>query len=551
MFYVYFYHIRFPAEDCGDNYRPFTTRNHALNSYMRNAVSTDILTRLSHIDDGLTQLKSLLSTTQPDSKQSLIVPVSETTSTSTPTNHGDSTRGLLICNGMPKDSEVIYWKRLPADLIMESPVSPHKHERGERFMSFNLFSGFNNARMSFESIVVLAHAMGRTLVLPPRNDHEDYLRVEFYNAGKEADISFDDIIDFDILKSQKHVYTISTPDFLQQEGLSGKLQGVRPNNTELRGKDLAQYYIQAATTPTKDWFMKFLAFPETAADYTFLNQTHPYLHKRIIMFYGESERGRAHVYYNDTYQKARLLFMYEEQTSAYRVFQHHYSIAFFVDPTVASFYKRFVRDFIRYKDIIHCTAASIIEALRKQSKERDPYGDGSFYTLHIRRRDIWRDFVDRGTPSIYKNMILQNGQPLIPDGATVFIATDDPQGTCDGCFYPKFVKDPSWKAFYDARWNLKFIGDFIENGLLKGVNSHYYAFIEQIVCSRGKKFAGNYGSSYTGYIHRLRGYHGLGEETYYHSGAGMLMDLKKSRSVGSGWLREWRAGWTNDDGSLI
>ena len=35
--------------------------------------------------------------------------------------------------------------------------------------------------------------------------------------------------------------------------------------------------------------------------------------------------------------------------------------------------------------------------------------------------------------------------------------------------------------------------------------------IESIVCSRAKVFAGTYFSTFTGYIHRMRGYHGLGE----------------------------------------
>ena len=57
-------------------------------------------------------------------------------------------------------------------------------------------------------------------------------------------------------------------------------------------------------------------------------------------------------------------------------------------------------------------------------------------------------------------------------------------------------------------------------------------------------------STFTGYIHRLRGYHGIGEDSYYHS-TGKLLELKKNQSVGSGWPREWRAGWTDDEGGLI
>jgi len=103
-------------------------------------------------------------------------------------------------------------------------------------------------------------------------------------------------------------------------------------------------------------------------------------------------------------------------------------------------------------------------------------------------------------------------------------------------------------------------------GHLKGVNPNQHGMVESIVCTRAKAFAGaplppilprdslclslssfffppsaptpagslphlpcpcpcvprtprsgTYYSTFTGYIHRLRGYHGLGESTYYHT----------------------------------
>lgn len=74
--------------------------------------------------------------------------------------------------------------------------------------------------------------------------------------------------------------------------------------------------------------------------------------------------------------------------------------------------------------------------------------------------------------------------------------------------------------------------------------------IESIVCSRAKVFAGTWFSTFTGYIHRLRGYHGLGEESYYHSN-GKTHAMRMEKSVGHGFSREWRAGWTDDGGELI
>ena len=72
--------------------------------------------------------------------------------------------------------------------------------------------------------------------------------------------------------------------------------------------------------------------------------------------------------------------------------------------------------------------------------------------------------------------------------------------------------DPSWAAFArDAGWEPVFLGDILKDGALGGVNPNYYGMIESIACSRASVFAGTYWSTFTGYIHRLRGYHGLGE----------------------------------------
>jgi hypothetical protein len=90
----------------------------------------------------------------------------------------------------------------------------------------------------------------------------------------------------------------------------------------------------------------------------------------------------------------------------------------------------------------------------------------------------------------------------------------------------------------------------LAEGALEGINVNYYGMIESIVCSRADIFVGTWFSTFTGYIHRLRGYHGLGEETYYHS-KGLRDSAKRKESIGHGFSREWRYGWTDDQGALI
>jgi hypothetical protein len=74
--------------------------------------------------------------------------------------------------------------------------------------------------------------------------------------------------------------------------------------------------------------------------------------------------------------------------------------------------------------------------------------------------------------------------------------------------------------------------------------------VDSIVCARAAEFAGTWFSTFSGYIHRLRGYHGLGENTYYHSN-GRVDVARSAPSMGQGYAREYRAGWTDDRGDLI
>lgn len=157
-----------------------------------------------------------------------------------------------------------------------------------------------------------------------------------------------------------------------------------------------------------------------------------------------------------------------------------------------------------------------------------------------------------------------NGKPIIPPGSVVYIATDDPDGICKNCradgkgceeysVDKKPVgcpKDPSWKAFVDFGWKIKFMKDYIGEDFLKDSNPNIHGLVESIVCSRAKAFAGTWFSTFTGYIHRLRGYHGLGEMTFYHS-PGHVTQPRVPQSIGHGFSREWRAGWTDDAGELI
>lgn len=230
-----------------------------------------------------------------------------------------------------------------------------------------------------------------------------------------------------------------------------------------------------------------------------------------------------------------------------------------------SFYRRFIRDYMRYKDSIQCVGASLVAAVRADALALDPSHNGDFYALHIRRGDMAHRIVKLPASEILQNLHFHDGSMMIPPGSVVYISTDDPKGICEGCTYErtpctKFTSSPrpegcpeetSWDAFIKFGWHIKFLHDYVKAGVVKDdVNPNIYGMIETIVCSRAKLFAGTFWSTFTGYIHRLRGYHGLGNETYYHYRP-HTFDLQKTEKNEYGWWREWKAGWTEDDGRLI
>jgi len=489
----------------------------------------------------------------------------------------EGSKGGLMCNGKPMDSEVIYWREVPGDREFESPITPHHDEHHLKYLTFQYDQGgWNNIRMGMEIVIVCGHAMGRTLVSPPQQKLY-LLGKAHYDEKQKRQVrapafSFADFFDLDLLASHQGFHVTTMDDFLTREGVTGKLHGVLPprNESSLWGQSLWAYLSEVADVKPS-WSGKYLAMPRTSAD---LDRdpkqvfSHPAMAKRMAAFGGK----RSPVYYNKAMRDAKLIHF--PAGGGHRLLQHWYAFTFFADPKLQSFYKRFVRDFMRYKDVIQCAGAELVRAVREDArvlnsgsasvggKGNSSTTAGDFYALHVRRGDFQFKQVKISATEIIKNL---GGNSIIPRGAVVYISTDDPKGRCENCLYnrkpcPKgaaargivgCIEDPSWTAFREiAGWKIRFLGDYIGRGVLKGVNPNYYGMIESIVCSRAKVFAGTWWSTFTGYIHRLRGYHGLGEDTFYHS-PGRRDAARSETSIGHGFSREWRYGWTDDGGGLI
>lgn len=87
-------------------------------------------------------------------------------------NHVHSLAGLSCDEfGGPTDEmvshiEMVYWNDIPSDSDYKSPFYDEN-----KYLTFETdHGGWNNVRMAMETVLVAAHAMGRTLVLPPEHD---------------------------------------------------------------------------------------------------------------------------------------------------------------------------------------------------------------------------------------------------------------------------------------------------------------------------------------------------------------------------------------------
>lgn len=154
-------------------------------------------------------------------------------------------KGQLTCNGVPTDSEVIYWKVVPGDITYESPISPHRGQHGDKYLTFEYDkSGWNNMRMAMECLLVVAHATGRTIVVPPPQ-HLYLLSVKHTHKGEvHFKTGFEDFYDLDLLRSHRGLHLLHMEEFLAIEGVTGRLKGKLPpdNSTQAWGQRLWKYF---------------------------------------------------------------------------------------------------------------------------------------------------------------------------------------------------------------------------------------------------------------------------------------------------------------------
>mmetsp|Transcript_3422 Transcript_3422/g.7374 ORF Transcript_3422/g.7374 Transcript_3422/m.7374 type:complete len:1165 (-) Transcript_3422:1622-5116(-) len=449
-----------------------------------------------------------------------------------------ASRGTIKCD-VNVDS-MAYWND-PQGVKDQEFITPFLPNSGdEKYISFSTDrGGWNNVRMSMEIIFVIAAATGRTLVLPPR---EPLYRLNADKAHKQR--GFADFFPLGTPEFAKRVKTISTAEFIKREGgIDGRLP--IPKKMRKKVMDSAEACVKMKKADNfcdniKNYLLEVGHTPEVGASKDCIifdealysgNPTTDIADSSISSFCGKRNRFIWTSELND-----HTLIHFRASDNEFRLLTHFYNIVHFTDPLLDNHFKRFVRDFLHYNHEIYCAAGKIVKALQAEAKTRgfdvDEEGGGGYSAMHIRRGDFQYKVVKISAEEWYENT-----KEIWKPNEVIFIATDER----DKSFFDPIAKHHDIR-FLDDYWDLAGLGD---------IDSNYFGMIDTIVSSRARSFAGTWFSTFTGYINRMRGYHGMTMMDSWYS----FLD-KKTKSHGweivdkSTYAYEWPDGWIGIDADV-
>ena len=472
-------------------------------------------------------------------------------------------------------TDIMYWRTdVPPNQQFHSIYGRKPNEPEKFFIYEPDDAGFSNVRITFETSVALAKATGRTLVLSPKMIFHQlyYEHPEGWRSYSYTD--FFDLSDLPIIHME---------DYLKRVAMSGQLHNMstgavsfppgnrtnwNPGAEEKRKATLDLYNWLSESMLSIDWNRDLCIIPfpsesdagiaamNTAME-NILNNKDDGIVSRRQSFAGNpipvnstiKDRLRENIdyrkkfcYYNETYQNAPSIYMDGHEFTGVRPLIQFFAYLFFESWEQDVQMKRFIRDHLRFSDIIQCAAARIVEGIRDIAKTSSNGTNvhGGFDTMHIRRGDF------KGL-AFYKDGIMDPNDIVaskyFEERRTVYIATDE----ADVAFFEPLRREHT----------LLFLSDF--QHLIKDLDPNYYGMVEQLVCAKGDKFVGTYYSTFSAYINRVRGYHAqksrslkamqgsLNSEYMGHKDS--FRDVMKSYMSISGqyWTREWPSAWRDID----
>ena len=447
--------------------------------------------------------------------------------------------------------DMAYWNdpQGTRDQNFVSPFSVQNSDEQQRHKKFPKYltfepdpGGWNNIRMSMEIIFVIAASTGRTLVLPPKAPFyllgmgEEHARSfgSFYDMSKSGFknefevISMEEFFEREVFSKQNNDEQKQSLNFLTDEEVQQfketKIHEMCLYRTGANNhcENLFKHLRKAGYQPPLESSVNCFIFDQDV--YNGQAITHD-LKEHASRFCGKE---RTPIYYNQTMHQPQLIHwdgsQVDARTGGHRLLNHFYSFLFFTDPVVDNHYKRFVRDFLHYKESLYCAAGKIVHALNNK---------GPWSSLHVRRGDLQYKEVKIPAHEWYENL-----KDIWDEGETLFIATDERN-----------------KTFFDPireHHNVRFLDDYWDVGNLDDLDPYYLGMVDTIIASHGRTFAGTWFSTFTGYINRMRGYLGYSMKDSWYGWLPRKEILREYKyPVGNYNAREWPIGWIAIDGDQV
>lgn len=367
----------------------------------------------------------------------------------------------------------------------------------EQFLLFETWrGGFNNDRMSMESIYALAFLTQRTLVLPPNY----YL----YRLGMTNIAEYFE-------KEDMHfgVKLMIWEDFI-------KLYPTKLKSDSMKGvEELPDLFHEP-----KESHIIF----NTVFCYPKVPDANTDEHARALKF----GAGRTKLIDPSYFQGKKLVFFGE------RILLAHFYTWFWFPIThraIEEYTRDVIRDHVHYPQAFLDVANGVIEKLPP-----------SYVSFHIRRGDF--QYSEQRHLS-WDNIFHNTRNLLLPDEA-IYVSTDEPNMTDIKPLYDM------WEREGHKVYSFLHIG---EQTMVGKTNPYYYGMIEQIVCARARTFVQTRLSTFSGYIQRLRMYMEdtasdnriLYTDSHYPSKYKLVTDKIPEWYGFPGWAREFFAAVENWD----
>ena len=313
-------------------------------------------------------------------------------------------------------NDMVYWYDIPSDQNYLNPFQEMTVKSDiEKFLLFEQDgAGFNNRRMSIETILTMGISMGRTIVPPP--EQPIYM---LEDRGKQRHrFSFEDFFPLEAAQLEHAgIKIITMKEFLEQvlkEGLikdrESRLLIFPPNNRtdwndahKLEMKDL-HTWLSHSSYAISGWkssdcisvWPKDTAMDKSTMDA--LTNKRKKVHSRdspvavnasALDRFDEQRAERSDLcLYDKAMQEEQFIYFrlghsYDKPgNKGNRFLSPFYTFHFYEDWNQALWMRRFVRDHLRYHDELYCAAAKIVDALRKRVRKRGLLDnpDGSFST---------------------------------------------------------------------------------------------------------------------------------------------------------------------------